>query len=100
VTEQPIACSLSANDRELRAELIARLSADALVARRREGRSLVLGFLPGADVERRVREWAALEAECCPFLTMTVEAGDALLTLRIDGPPEAGSIIDAFLAHT
>ena len=44
-----------------------------------------------------MRAWAALEAECCPFLTMVVDAAGSVVTLRIDGPPEASEIIDDLL---
>jgi hypothetical protein len=44
-----------------------------------------------------VRTWAALEAECCPFLTMVVDAAGSVVTLRIEGPPEAAAIIDDLL---
>ena len=48
-------------------------------------------------VEERVRAWAELEAECCPFLTLAVDAAGSVVTLRIDGPPEASGIIDELL---
>lgn len=90
----PIACSLSAAGREQRAELVAALAADALLGRERTGGSLVLRFHNAAGVEERVRAWAALEAECCPFLMMVVDVAESVVTLRIDGPPEAAGIID------
>jgi hypothetical protein len=95
----PIACSLNASDREQRGVLIAQLASDALIAQERDGRSLGLRFHPGQGVEERVRQWATLEAECCPFLTMTVGASDSAVTVRIDGPPDAEPIIDAFAAR-
>jgi hypothetical protein len=93
----PIACSLTAPAREKRAALVARLAEDALVGRAREAGSLVLRFRATSGVEQRVREWAALEAECCPFLTMRVAVSAAEVTLRIEGPPEAAGIIDELL---
>jgi hypothetical protein len=93
----PIACSLTASRREQRVALVARLAAEALLGREQDGDSLVLRFRAALDVERRVREWAALEAECCPFLVMTVATGASEVTLRIEGPPGAGSIIEDLL---
>jgi hypothetical protein len=93
----PIACSLTASARQQRAALVARLAGDALVSRERKAGSLVLRFRGGHGVGQRVREWAALEGECCPFLTMTVAVSTAEVTLRIDGPPEAAGIIDDLL---
>jgi hypothetical protein len=100
MTERPIACSLTASGREQRAELVAELAADALLGRERDTGSLVLRFRATAEVEGRVRAWAALEAECCPFLTMTVARGASEVTVRIDGPPEADAIIADLLPHS
>jgi hypothetical protein len=93
----PIACSLTATGREQRAALVAALAADALLDRERTGATLVLRFRGAPGVEERVRRWAALEAECCPFLTMIVDAAGSVVTLRIDGPAEASGIIDDLL---
>ena len=76
---------------------MARLAGDALIGRDRDAGSLVLRFRATAGVEQRVREWAALERECCPFLTMRVTVTAADVALRIDGPPEAAGIIDELL---
>jgi hypothetical protein len=97
MTTQPIACSLTAAGRDQRAALVRALAADALLDRESNGGSLVLRFRGAPGVEERVRAWAALEAECCPFLTMVVDAAGAVVTLRIDGPPEAAGIIDDLL---
>jgi hypothetical protein len=97
MTTPPIACSLTAAGREARAALVRALAADALVERERIGASLVLRFRADAGVEERVRAWAALEGECCPFLTLVVGAAGSVVTLRIDGPPEAAGIIDDLL---
>jgi hypothetical protein len=73
------------------------LAADALLDRESNGGSLVLRCRGAPGVEERVRAWAALEAGCCPFLTMVVDAAGSVVTLRIDGPPEASGIIDNLL---
>ena len=39
----------------------------------------------GAQLERLI----ALEAECCPFLTLTAQTSAGQLSLTITGPPEA-----------
>jgi hypothetical protein len=94
MTTPALACSLTASGRGRRAELVARLAADALIDRDRSGGLLLLRFRADAGVEARVREWAALEAECCPFLVLTVGVVGSAVTLRVEGPPEAASIID------
>jgi hypothetical protein len=93
----PIACSLTVSAREQRADLVARLAGEALIGSARDAGSLVLRFRATAGIEQCVREWAALEAECCPFLTMSVTVTAAEVTLRIDGSPEAAGIIDDLL---
>ena len=100
MTTPPIACSLSAVGRAERAELVAALASDALLARARVRGSLLLRFRRAAGVEERVRAWAALEAECCPFLTLVVHVHGPAVILRIDGPPEAAAIIDELLPVT
>ena len=97
MTTPPIACSLTAAGREQRAELVAALAADALLDRERDGGALVLRFRGAPGVEERVRTWAALEAECCPFLTMLVDAAGSVVRVSIAGPPEAAAIIDDLL---
>jgi hypothetical protein len=97
VTTPPIACSLSAAGRKERAELVEQLATDALVAREREGDALVLCFRNVPEVEQRVRAWAALEAECCPFLTLTVDADSSAVVLRVAGTLEGQGIIDDLL---
>jgi hypothetical protein len=96
VTRPPIACSLAAADRERRAALVAELATDALVGREREAMTLVLRFGTAEGVERRVRALAALEAECCPFLAIAVDANASEVVLRIAGPPEAAAILEGF----
>jgi hypothetical protein len=76
---------------------VAALAADALLAREREGASLVLRFRRAAGSRSECAHGAALEAECCPFLTLVVDAAGPAVTLRIDGPPEAAGIIDDLL---
>ena len=97
MTTPPIACSLTPAGREARSELVAALAADALLGSERSASSLVLRFRGVPGVEERVRAWAALEAECCPFLTLAVDGAGSVVTLRIDGPPEASGIIDELL---
>jgi hypothetical protein len=97
MTRPPIACALTTTGREQRARLVAALAEDALISRERDGTGLVVRFRADAGVERRLRAWTALEAECCPFLTMSVEPGSAVVTLRVDGPSEAAGIIDELL---
>jgi hypothetical protein len=77
-------------------DLVAQLVTDALVDCERDATTLVLHFRTAEGVEQRVRALAALEAECCPFLVIAVNASASEVALRIAGPPEAGSILEEF----
>jgi hypothetical protein len=87
-----IACTLTS------AELRARRAHIAAIVRRslrsREGERLV--FDPAA--EPALRELVALEAECCPFLTLDLRpAGDGL-ELTVTAPSEAAPVIAELFA--
>jgi hypothetical protein len=87
-----LACSLpSAELRARRAEVSA--IARTWLRSRDGGR---LSFAPAA--EPALRELVALEAECCPFLTLDLRrAGDAV-QLTVTGPAGAAPIIAELFA--
>jgi hypothetical protein len=90
----PLACSLSAGELADRGRWLGRLARRArTVEPDRAG--VTVRFAADDGVEAELRELAVAEAECCPFLTIEVRAGDAELELRVGGPPEARPIIDA-----
>jgi hypothetical protein len=87
-----VACALTSAELRARRAEVAALSARAL--RARDGNRLV--FDPAA--EPVLLELIALEAECCPFLTLALgRVGDDLV-LRITGPEEAAPIIAELFA--
>jgi hypothetical protein len=87
-----IACTLTSA--QLRARRAATASIARAALRSRQGGRLV--FDPSA--EPALRELVALEAKCCPFLTLELaRAGDAL-ELTITGPDEAAPIIAGLFA--
>lgn len=47
-----------------------------------------------ADVRERLEAFVAAESECCPFLTMNLQAADGRLRLEVTGPELAGPIIE------
>jgi hypothetical protein len=86
-----LACTLTSAGLRARRAHVAALAARAL--RSRDGRRLV--FDPAA--EPALRELVALEAACCPFLTLDLRrAGDGL-ALTISGPDDAAPIIAELL---
>lgn len=83
----PIACSLDADDLELRRRRLAELGA-ALVGLRVDGRTASLRFKGGREAE--LAELVEAESRCCPFFELAIEpAADGESRLRVGAPPEA-----------
>lgn len=66
----------------------ARLFEHALTGRERTTRSTVWRFTARAGVADWVRDLAAREAACCPFLTYTVTEHDGVVIYEIAGDDE------------
>jgi hypothetical protein len=94
-----LACSLT--DEELRSRRV--MAREALVPYIIETEKLTDGlkitFHETTAVRSSVETFAALERQCCGFLTLTVTPPGEGLTLSIKGPPEAQAIIGMFLAE-
>ena len=91
--DAPIACSLAPDDVPGRIALLERLrDAATVVARTPHG--LRLRFPPDAGVEADVRRFAVEEQRCCTFWAFSVDARSAGVTLRWEGPPAAGELLD------
>lgn len=91
-----IACTLMGDSYVDRIAWIANLNRRALLATRREDRSLILTYRPeaAADVEELVQR----ERECCAFLSFDVIKHDGEIVLTISAPPDAGPILDDVFA--
>jgi hypothetical protein len=87
-----IACTLTSAELRARRAHLATLAERSL--RSRDGHRLV--FEPTA--EAALRELVALEAECCPFLTLDLQRAEGELVLTITGPDEAAPIIAELFA--
>jgi hypothetical protein len=86
-----IACSLIPSELRARRAHIAAIAERAMRSRQPLPDGVRLAFDPAA--EPALRELMALEAQCCPFLTLDLRpAGDAL-ELTVTGPSEAAPII-------
>jgi hypothetical protein len=92
--ELPIACSLDAGDLVKRQDELAMLGRrDLLSVRGRGGLPVVLSFNGSAETRAQLERIVAAEAECCPFLDLTV-SGDDPLELHIDAPPDAAPVVN------
>lgn len=91
MTEQPVACTLRPAEFADRSEAWRRLLEEWLVSREATpgGGRLALRRAPG--VAGAARELAALEAECCPWMTIEVGEGEEVvlsITSSQPGGPE------------
>jgi hypothetical protein len=91
--ELPIACSLDASQLAERTERWRALREQSLISSERTGALARQRYRGGAAIERELRELAALEAECCPFLKLRVHRLDTEIRLEISGPPDAAEIV-------
>jgi hypothetical protein len=87
-----IACSLSARDAAEREQWLARLIAHATSVAT-SGSGATVTFAADPALERELRALANAEAECCPFLAITVRGDSDRLVMTLDGPPDARSLI-------
>ena len=93
---EPLACSLTGGEMadrqaELRAIFSGRVT-DAV----RHGSALRLELRDSPGLGERLARVVELERACCPFLDLAVERDAGRLLVRIEGPPEAAALIDAF----
>ena len=86
--EEPlVACSLGSADLAAQAGRWARLAARAMTERTETARGFRIGFSPEPGAEQELRALVAVETECCPWATWTVEtsAGRIVLDVRSAG---------------
>jgi hypothetical protein len=94
-----IACSLDAVGQKQRLGEWASLLAEA-VRREETADGVRYRFLGGDELEERVRELAAAEKGCCPFLDFDVVRSGDEIELAVGGPPEAAAVLrSAFSAR-
>jgi hypothetical protein len=92
--EKPVACTLTAADRNDRLAWIAELNAAALRDYWRDGARIQLIY--NRSAAPRVRELVRREQQCCPFFAFDVRDEADAVILVIDAPDGVGA--DALLA--
>lgn len=95
--EPVLACSLSGSDQGERTRWLKRLRTRALEIRSRPG-GVTLTFAAADGLDAEIRAVARAEGECCPFLSLEVDARRDTIELTVSGPPEAQLIIDEMFA--
>ena len=96
VHEKAVACSLSAGAMAERQAELRAIFAGRVIEGVREGSALRLELHDSPGLGERVERVVELERACCPFLDIHVERRAGRLVVRIDGPPEAGPVLDVF----
>jgi hypothetical protein len=96
---QPIACSLSAEDLPERLAWIRQVTTQSLLAHRLDGTRLHLTYVPEARAE--LERIVASERQCCGFLDFDIRDAQGGIELVIKAPAEAGAnarwLFDQFL---
>jgi hypothetical protein len=90
--ELPIVCSLDAARLQAREAELERLGRSLISVSRPGGMAVTLRFTADRETHERVDRIIAAEAECCPFLDLSVREGETL-ELTIDGPEDAAPVI-------
>jgi hypothetical protein len=89
----PVACTLSAEERPARVELIERFRG-RLNDLERTDHGLLLHFDPDDDLAADLHRFTVDEKRCCEFWGFAVDRAPHDLTLRWDAPPAAAELID------
>jgi hypothetical protein len=92
--DSPIACALDPTSLHERLAALRSIGTAALLSRR--GREL--RFRADREIRDRLEAAIVAEAECCPFLELSLTRAGEELVLRIDAAPEALPIADEFAA--
>ena len=100
--DAPVACDMSAAD-DTPAERLAeygQLFTRALIGRERSDLRCVFRFADKPGVRDWVRDLAAREAACCPFIGYEIAATDGMLTWTTSGAdlPAVRAMLDEFYA--
>jgi hypothetical protein len=94
----PIACSLGAGDLKRRLAAIAEIGTESLLGREADGERHLLRFRADTATRRRLEEIVAAEAECCPFLDLTLEESGSELLLSVAAPEDGHAVADELAA--
>jgi hypothetical protein len=79
----PVACALTPADLVAQRHRWERLIGRAMTERAEAADGLRLAFRPAPGVEEELREIVAVENECCPWATWTIEANSGRVVLDV-----------------
>jgi hypothetical protein len=96
MADLPKGCSLSPAEGAQRAAELRGLAVAALRSRERGEGRVLLRFAAEPGVAAAVEDLARRERDCCPFLDLSVHAGEREVTLAIAAATEDRAALDAF----
>jgi hypothetical protein len=79
----PVACSLTREGLADQAGRWVRLAARAMTGHTKTADGFQLGFRPEPGIEEELRALVAVETQCCPWATWTVQASMTQLVLDV-----------------
>jgi hypothetical protein len=91
--DTPIACSLNAQGYRLRLEAVRELGAAGLLEAHDRPDGAKLTFRNTTRVRKELAAMVEAEDACCPFLALSVGAGEDELSLTITAPRDALPIV-------
>ena len=94
----PIVCTIGAEEIPERIALTEHLRQN-LVRIERTEHGLLLTFPDRPEIEADLHQFAIDEKRCCQFWGFAVDRRTSALTLRWDGPPASGELLDRLLAY-
>ena len=96
-TRSPLTCRLDRGSGAARLAEWSRLVADGLVAEARDDGVITTVWRNDGDVPARLRALIAAEADCCPFLTFSLEEIEEGIRVRMIFPPDAEPLMNDFV---
>jgi hypothetical protein len=92
--DTPAACSLGARELQRRLMAITETGASSLISRNIEGGRHILRFRASETTRRQLKGIVVAEAECCPFLDLSLSDEGDELVLSIAAPKDAQAVAD------
>ncbi|MEV6325618.1 hypothetical protein AB0M45_31280 [Nocardia sp. NPDC051787] len=95
--DAPIVCTIRPGDDEHAImDAYRGLFAEAFVSGQRTEWGVRWTFRQRNDIETRVRQQAAFEQGCCPFLRMAITVADGTVVWDVIGPANAAAFLDEY----
>jgi hypothetical protein len=94
----PVACALTSAGLAAQAGRWERLAARAMADRTETEHGLRIRFRPEPGTEQELRALVAVENECCPWATWTVETSPAYIVLDVRATDEGITVLQGMFA--